>query len=81
LLQTAIAKEKLAASLSNSPTSNDEKERYKFLKVMKTKELEMMMQSMIPIIKIQASQYLIGCDLKWLEIKGINIMVRVGGGF
>jgi len=48
---------------------------------MKAKELEMMMQSMIPIIKIQASQYLIGCDLKWLEIKGIKIMVRVGGGF
>lgn len=40
-----------------------------------------MMQSMIPIIKIQADQYLIGTDLKWLEIKGINIMVRVGGGF
>jgi hypothetical protein len=48
---------------------------------MKIKELEVMMQSMIPIIKLQASQYLIGSDLKWLEIKGTNIMVRVGGGF
>jgi len=48
---------------------------------MKIKELEVMMQSMIPIIKLQASQYLIGSDLKLLEIKGTNIMVRVGGGF
>lgn len=40
-----------------------------------------MMQTMIPIIKVQASYYLIGTELKMLEIKGINIMVRVGGGF
>ena len=39
------------------------------------------MQTMIPIIKVQASYYLIGTELKMLEIKGINIMVRVGGGF
>ena len=48
---------------------------------MKRRELEVLMQTMIPIIKVQASYYLIGTELKMLEIKGINIMVRVGGGF
>lgn len=48
---------------------------------MKMRDLEVLMQPMIPYIKVSNNFYLIGTDLKKLEIKSQSVMVRVGGGF
>lgn len=57
------------------------KDVFKFLLSMKKSELELMMQSRIPCVKIEDSKFLIGASIKTLEIKGHHVMVRVGGGF
>lgn len=53
----------------------------KFLYGMKSGDLELMLLSKIPIVKIEDSKFLIGASIKTLEIKGQRVMVRVGGGF
>lgn len=42
----------------------------KFLSSMKMKDLELMMLSRIPCVKIEDSKFLIGASIKTLEIKG-----------
>jgi len=48
---------------------------------MKSGDLELMLLSKIPIVKIEDSKFLIGASIKTLEIKDQHVMVRVGGGF
>jgi len=36
----------------------------------------------MPIVKLQKeNSYLIGCEVKQMNVKGENCMVRVGGGY
>lgn len=39
------------------------------------------MNTLVPVVKIQPAKYLIGTELKLLEIKSAMIMVRIGGGY
>ena len=48
---------------------------------MKLKDLEEQMAIMIPVIKVSEAKFLIGTELKQLEIRNSVIVVRVGGGY
>jgi hypothetical protein len=39
------------------------------------------MSAIVPVIKVSEAKFLIGCELKQLEIKHQQVMVRIGGGY
>jgi len=53
----------------------------KFLRRLKSGQLELMLLSKIPIVKIEDSKFLMGASIRTVEIKGQHAMVRVGGGY
>lgn len=48
---------------------------------MKAKDLEAQMSAIVPVIKVSEAKFLIGGELKQLEIKQQQVMVRIGGGY
>jgi len=65
-------KHMLKASIDKGKVEGGEpnKDVAKFLLSMKMKDLELMMLSRIPCVKIEDSKFLIGASIKTLEIKG-----------
>jgi hypothetical protein len=48
---------------------------------MKVPQLEALMVGLIPIVKLETGKYLIGCEVKSMQIKNDSLLVRVGGGY
>jgi hypothetical protein len=56
-------------------------EELNFLKKLKIKELEFQLSTLLPVIKLDKAKYLIGTEVKMLEIQRSIVMVRIGGGY
>lgn len=52
-----------------------------FMANMNVLQLEKAMVGLIPVVKIDTGKYLVGSELKSLQIKGDTLLVRVGGGY
>lgn len=44
-------------------------------------QLEAALVGLIPIVKLDTGKYLIGCEVKSMQIKNDSLLVRVGGGY
>merc|ERR1712110_258701 len=52
-----------------------------FLDYMKEDEVNMLLTSMLPVIKLEAGKYMIGAEKKPIQIKNDSLLIRVGGGY
>ena len=54
---------------------------YAFIASMKVPQLEALMVGLIPVVKLDTGKYLIGTEVKSMQIKNDSLLVRVGGGY
>lgn len=48
---------------------------------MEVRQLEGLMVGLVPIVKLDTGKYLVGTEVKSMQIKNDSLIVRVGGGY
>jgi len=56
-------------------------EKDAFLNHMSMDDVNMLLTSLLPVIKLEAGKYMIGTEKKPILIKSNKLMLRVGGGY
>lgn len=52
-----------------------------FLDHMNEEEINMLLTSLLPVLKLEAGKYMIGTEKKPIQIKNDSLLIRVGGGY
>ena len=52
-----------------------------FLDYMNEEEINMLLTSLLPVLKLEAGKYMIGTEKKPIQIKNDSLLIRVGGGY
>ena len=78
---STVAQKKDQDELDAMVESGEIHSQFAFMAQMKVKQLEALMVGLIPIVKLDTGKYLIGSEIKSMQIKNDSLLVRVGGGY
>lgn len=79
--QSTIVQKQDQAEIDAMVESSEIPAKFAFMAMMKVPELEGLMVGLIPIVKLDTGKYLIGAEVKSMQIKNDSLLVRVGGGY